>query len=162
MAVVVIVGTVADVQPAAATAVMLQDALVEVQVVDNPVVPHASGVQIRDVDIGGTTIQMLRVPYPMYRLVQLFTTVATIDVDGVTHVVAQRLQHLAAQLAQVDHYLPRLRCVVNTQTACRLTLYEFAQQEVLCELCMWIIILHIFLSFIGLTSSIRPDDDAKI
>jgi hypothetical protein len=98
----------------------------------------------------------------MYRLVQLFTTVPTIDVDGVTHVVAQRLQHLAAQLAQVDHYLPRLRCVVNTQTACRLTLYEFAQQEVLRELCMWIIILHIFLSFIGLTSSIRPDDDAKI
>ena len=106
MAVVVIVGTVADVQPAATTAVMLQDALVEVQVVDNPVVPHASGVQIRDVDIGGTTVKVLRVPYPMYRLVQLFTTVATIDVDGVTHVVAQRLQHLATQLAQVDHYLP--------------------------------------------------------
>ena len=144
-----IVGTVADVQPAAATAVMLQDALVEVQVVNNPVVPHASGVQIGDVDVGGTTIQMLRVPYPMYRLVQLFTTVATIDVDGVAYMVAQRLQHLAAQLAQVDHYLPRLRCVVNTQTACRLTLYEFAQLEVCCELSIWIIILHIFCVYLN-------------
>lgn len=143
-----IVGTIANMQPAAATAVMFQDALVEVQVVNNPEVPLAGGIQVGYTDISCTTVEVLRVADTMYRLVQLFTPVATIDVDGMTYVVAQRLQHLAAELAQVDHYLPRLWYVINTQTVCRLTLYEFAQTEIRRELSIRIIILHIFMCFL--------------
>lgn len=126
---------------------MLQDDLVEVQVVDHPVVPFTTRVQIGDMDVGSTTVEVLRIADAMYRLVELFTTVAAIDMDGVTYMVAQRLQHFAAQLAQVYHHLPRLRNVVNTQTACRLTLYEFAQLEVSGELSIRIIILHILCVF---------------
>ena len=149
MTVVVIVGTEADVQPAATASVMLQDELIEVQMVDHPVVPLAPRVQVGDMDVGGTTIEVLRVAYAMYRLVQCFATIATIDMDGMAYMVAQRLQHLAAELTQVYHHLPRLRCVVNTQTACRLTLYEFAQLEVCCELSIWIIILHILCVYLN-------------
>ena len=147
MAVVVIVGTIANMQPAAATAVMFQDALVEVQMVDNPVIPLAGGVQVGYMDISCTTVEVLRVADTMYRLVQLFTPVATINVNGMAYVVAQRLQHLSAELAQVNHHLPRLWYVINTQTVCRLTLYEFAQTEIRRELSIWIIILHIFTCF---------------
>jgi len=88
MTVVVIVGTEADVQPAATASVMLQDELVEVQMVDHPVVPLAPRVQVGDMDVGSTTIEVLRVAYAMYRLVQCFTTVATIDMDGMADMVA--------------------------------------------------------------------------
>ena len=128
---------------------MLQDDLVEVQVVDHPVVPFTTGVQIGDMDVGSTTVKVLRVADAMYRLVELFTAVATIDMDGVAYMVAQRLQHFAAQLAQMYHHLPRFWYVVNTQTVCRLTLYEFAQLEVPGELSIWIIILHHLCVFIN-------------
>ena len=136
VAVVMVVGTVADMYPEGTATVMFQDALVEVQVVHYPIVPLACRVQVRDMQIGRTAIQMLRVLHAMDCFVEQFTAVAAVDADGVADVVAQWLQHLATQLAQVYHHVPQLRCVVNTQTAGRLTLYEFTQSEVPRELCI--------------------------
>ena len=106
VAVVMVVGSVADMYPEGTATVMFQDALVEVQVVHYPIVPLACRVQVRDMQIGRTAIQMLRVLHAMDCFVEQFTAVAAVDADGVADVVAQWLQHLVI----VEHivYLARL------------------------------------------------------
>lgn len=162
MTIVVIVGTVADVQPAGSQSAVLQKALVEVQMVHYPEVPAAAGVEVRKLHVGGTTVLVQRVAYIARPLKEQFAEVSVADLYGVAYVVAQRLQHFAAQLAQVYHHLPLLRRVVNTQTAGRLVVCQLAQQEVLRELRIWIKCLHNF-AFIGLNiSSSGLTDDAKV
>ena len=122
----------ADVQPEGSAAVVLQDTLVEVQVVHNPVVPRACRVDVGHMNVGGTAMEVLRVADTVYRLVECLAAVSAVDAYGVSHMVAQGLEHLAAEVSQSEHHFYG-RCVVDAQSLGCLTLYEFAQSEILAE-----------------------------
>ena len=127
-----VVGLIADVQPTVAVAVMFHEEEVEVQMVDHPEVPLPGRVNIGYVQVGGTSQDVERGSKTVQGLIKCRTAVAAEHGDGLSHVVAQRLQHLAAQLSQVEHHLPR-RHIVDAQPLGRLMFYKLAQPEVLAE-----------------------------
>ena len=127
-----VVGLIADVQPTVAVAVMFHKEKVEVQVVDHPEVPLPGRVNVGYVQVGGAAIQMQRLAQSVQGLVECRTAVAAEHGDRLSDVVAQRLQHLAAQLSQVEHHLPR-RPVVDAQPPRRLMFCKLAQPEVFAE-----------------------------
>ena len=98
MAVTRTVTTTGKVQPADTRAAVLEEQLVEVQVVHDILIPAAPRLYIRQVDVGSLATQVLRVPHSMHRLVQFLASVAAIDVYRLALMVAQGLQHLAAQI----------------------------------------------------------------
>ena len=138
VAVLAAVTATADVQPAGTTMAVFEEHLVEVRMVHQELIPTAARVDIGDVQVGSLAIEVLRVAHAMYRLVQCLAAVAAIDVDGLLGVVAQRLQHFAAQVAQVDDHLP-VRSVVNLQGIGRGTLNKLFQLEVRRQLHLWIV-----------------------
>ena len=136
------VAATADVQPADARATVFEEHLVEVQVVDDELIPAAPRLFVWQVDVGSLAVEVLRVAHAVHRLVELGTAVATVDVDGFALVVAQWLQHFAAQVAQVDHCLP-VWSVVDAPLVGRLALDKLFQSEVLRQLHLRIVIWFI-------------------
>ena len=147
MAVALAVAATADVQPADTRATIFEEYLVEVQIVDDELIPAAPRVDVGDVQVGSLAIEVLRVAHAVHRLVELGTAVATVDVDGLALVVAQWLQHFAAQVAQVDHCLP-VGAVVDALLVGRLALNKFFQSEVLRQLHLRIVLRFIHSVFV--------------
>jgi len=133
------VTTTGKVQPADTRATVLEEQLVEVQVIHDILIPAAPRLYVWQVDVGSLATQVLRVPHSMHRLVQFLASVAAIDVYRFALMVAQGLQHLSAQVPQVDDSLP-VRSVVNAQALGRRTLNKLFQSEVLRQLHLRIIL----------------------
>ena len=141
------VAATADVQPADTRATIFEEYLVEVQIVDDELIPAAPRLFVWQVDVGSLAVEVLRVAYAMYRLVEFWTAVAAIDMYRFALVVAQGLQHLAAEVAQVNHCLP-VGAVVDAPLVGRLTLDKLFQSEVLRQLHLRIVLRFIHSVFV--------------
>ena len=98
------VGAEADVHPVGAFAVMLPDELVEVAVLHDPRHPLAALLDVAVyAEVCRLALDVLRVRDATHGLVQLWATVARAYLDCLAHSVAQGLQHVMHQGAQIAH-----------------------------------------------------------
>ena len=95
-----------EVQPAVAHATaVLEEQLVEVGVADDPLEPLTGYLFVGHGEVGSLAQHVLRAPDATHRLVQRLAAEAAGDADGLTVVLAQRLQHFTAQVPHGQHLL---------------------------------------------------------
>ena len=142
MAVELRVATARDVDPEVELVGGFEDELIVVGVVLDEVEPPASLVLVgvtltvmplegsdRQSDVGCFTELVLRVLAATHIVVDHGTAIARTDGDGLAYIIAQRLEDILAEVAQIIDY--RLWCVVvDLATACCLTTCKLRQLEV--------------------------------
>ena len=119
-----------DVQPAVAKATaVLEEQLIEVGVLDQPLEPVTRHCFGGHREVGGLAVLVLRVADTSHGLVQLLATEAAGHANGFAVVLAQGLQHFATQVAQGQHLLVT-GFITDAKALGGNTLGELAQLEV--------------------------------
>ena len=137
----------ADVNPDGAEAVVLEEKLIEGTVGEDEVVVVAPLCDGGNVDVGCLAEEVLRLSHAMHGLVQQLATVAGVDEQRPSGMVAEGLQHVATEVGQRQYVVP-FGGVVDAEALGRGAVYKFAKGEVLGELHAQIDgSFHVFLSF---------------
>ena len=124
------VGTITDMHPVVALAVVLPYQLVELAMRPNPLEPPLAFLYVTvDAEVCRLTVLVLAVPHPAHGGIQSQTPVPAANLDRLSHRLAQRLQHPMHQRTQINHV--RLsRLVTDALRLRRRTRCQFLQREV--------------------------------
>ena len=130
---VVPVGTITDMHPIRAFAVMLPDELVKLTMALDPLEPAFALRQVTvNAEVCRLTVLVLAVPHPAHGGIQSQTPVAAANLNRLSHRLPERLEYLMHQRTQINHV--RLsRLVTDALRLRRRTRCQFLQREVLTD-----------------------------
>ena len=98
------VGTIADMHPVGAFRVMLPDQLVEIAMALDPIKPPFAFVHVAvDAEVCRLAAHVLTVAHASHGLIECQRAEAAANLDGLSHRLAEWLQHLMNEGAQIHH-----------------------------------------------------------